>query len=342
MLLTPSAQAGAQPPDLENETQRSLVAACDSTEADGARCLARLVPRYLFGFLSPRISPDGNRFVYTMAKGRGTQVWLYDHRTQGTRRLTHAEGARHDPVWSYDGSKIAYWVSDLAAGFADDVHGIAVVDVGTGREWVVYQPEREVLTFHPSWTPDGRILFGREELRAAIFLDEEGGASRARTQDDAGWAATWIVDADGRNARPFLSGDRGYVAVSWDGRRIAWIEAACAEVGPGVRPPAGLWVASMDGTGERCVLSIPRVAGQHLAWSPDRAFLFFAGSMARDGRRGVYRTPVEGGPPELIGPADEVTGFGVSQGRGVRPSRRAASFSRSSREKNSPDAGVPE
>jgi Tol biopolymer transport system component/predicted Ser/Thr protein kinase len=58
----------------------------------------------------PRFSPDGKQvafYVYDM-RSRRSNIWLYDLRSDGRRRLTTRPGGDFWPVWSRDGSSIFF------------------------------------------------------------------------------------------------------------------------------------------------------------------------------------------------------------------------------------------
>jgi len=70
----------------------------------------------------PHFSPDGTRLLYTRftAGGYGVagskyRVTVYDFATRTTRDLTTGDGESY-PVWSPDGSRIAYFRGDLNCG----------------------------------------------------------------------------------------------------------------------------------------------------------------------------------------------------------------------------------
>lgn len=128
----------------------------------GARsCIANYPGINMAGGLSPRgnealmiLSRDGNPEVYTKDLGSGRLT-----------RLTHtARAGEASPVWSPDGSQIAY-VSDLAGAGSPQVY---VMD-RSGKSRRLTSRGRENVA--PDWGPNGWITFcSRRGGRYAIYI----------------------------------------------------------------------------------------------------------------------------------------------------------------------------
>jgi hypothetical protein len=58
--------------------------------------------------LSPRISPDQKSVAFYQSDGMGFDIWLFDGERGNTRRFTSGPDMAQFPVWSPDGSRIAY------------------------------------------------------------------------------------------------------------------------------------------------------------------------------------------------------------------------------------------
>jgi Tol biopolymer transport system component len=200
---------------------------------------ARRVTRGSEGVWSPR----GDRFAFT----RGGDLFVLQVDGRGLRRLTTDGLAEHNPVWSPDGTRIAYLQQHpadnrLPLGPTDDV---AVVELHTGD---VIQ-----LTTDPdnkrrlSWSPDGKTL--------AYEIHRRFG--------------TIVALIDAATGEPVGNRfDGSYPIWSPGGRRIAYVSA--------YRRRALLVVARSDGSAARILFRGARDVGiDQIAWSPGGRFLCF-------------------------------------------------------------------
>ncbi|MDB4910932.1 MAG: peptidase, partial [Gemmatimonadetes bacterium] len=171
----------------------SLLAAFASAPltAQGTRLLRR-----------PTVSHDNVAFEY------GGDLWVVPRAGGSARRLTSTPSEETDPVFSPDGSSIAY--SATISGNTD----VYVVPVGGG------EPKR--LTYHPGvdyvrgWTPDGkRVVFGSSRGT----LPTPGANSFFRL---------WTVTLDG-SMPEMLPAPRAFTgSLSPDGKRLAYQPVAIA------------------------------------------------------------------------------------------------------------------
>jgi Tol biopolymer transport system component len=195
---------------------------------------------------SPRVSPDG-RFLARHrvdAVRSNPDIWVDDLERGSTLRLTTS--ADHDvmPVWSPDGTQVAY-----RAGTLDKpTIGVAASD-GSGVKRTMSCPKSPC---EPSdWSPDGRFLVltvGRTDV----------------------W--TMPVGSEGQ-AQPLLAESfrERDARISPDGR---WLAHVSDETG---RPEVS--VRSLTGPARRFVVSSG--GGDQPVWRHDGAELFFAGPEGR-------------------------------------------------------------
>lgn len=111
----------------------------------------------------PRWSPDGTRSVFYSNRSGSYEIWTVNHDGSGLRQLTkHPEEDLTNPVWSADGSKVAY-VADLGASY--------ILDLDSGVESIprgVASRERERCDVH------AHVVVGRWWWLAGHFLSDTG------------------------------------------------------------------------------------------------------------------------------------------------------------------------
>ena len=164
-------------------------------------------------------APDGRHIAYSCRKKTGkeyafstdTEIYIYDILTGATTRVPMDGGYDTDPVWSHDGSKLA-WVSMARDGYEADQQRLMVCDVAFGTtdegqsadvtikdiRQLCGSLDRDVAGL--VWTPDdSHIIFNAltEGLQAIFMVDIESDAWARITGED------WPYDFDS----PF-----GYIA----------------------------------------------------------------------------------------------------------------------------------
>lgn len=187
----------------------------------------------------PRISPDGQRVVYTrgwvdkVADRRASSLWIMDADGSRPRALVEGSGAR----WSPDGTRILY----IAEGEPD---GAQLFVRWMDAEGSTTQISRlENTPADPQWSPDGRsIAFTSRVDHRADFAGvdlpdrpdgarwtgepkvvERAGYKRDRQgYIDTGWTHVFVLPADGGTPRQLTQGDWNHSDIAWspDGREI--------------------------------------------------------------------------------------------------------------------------
>jgi Tol biopolymer transport system component len=127
-------------------------------------------------YASPRVSPDGRRFLVWTQGDRN--VWVHDLSRGVTSRLTF-EGRNARAIWSPDGTRITY-----GSSIAGPENLFSRPSDGSGTADRLASSERQQVA--GAWTPDGRTL---------LFLES----------DPAGGSDIWTLPLEGdRRPHPFL------------------------------------------------------------------------------------------------------------------------------------------
>lgn len=129
---------------------------------------------------APAYSPDGTRIAYSRQQPNDSGRVIVVANADGSNAVAHTFGRRtdgragdadFDPVWSPDGTRIAFQrlPSTIDSGFAS---GIWVADVATGaahRVSVTPPSDRSYADSSPSWSPDGtRLVVSRRIQRFPV------------------------------------------------------------------------------------------------------------------------------------------------------------------------------
>ncbi len=222
------------------------------------------------GYLAPAIDPSGNRVAVSIVDDKaGTyDVWVLEIARGTASRLTFDPANDFFPVWSPDGSRVAY--SCTAAGHAD----ILVKDAnGTGEPVAVWTSD--VSKYPTSWSPDGRTLLCQQ--------------TDPKTGIDV-WAAPMtgdgkpypVVQSPGRDILPAFSPDGRWVAYSSDESQAMQVYVRPFPKGD------GRWQVSID-------------TGREAQWSRDGKWIYYLSD-----NNDLMRVPVQtsagfqAGTPERV------------------------------------------
>ena len=173
---------------------------------------------------TPALSPDGTRIAIERGDEatRTTDIWVHDLTTGAATRITSDPAADNWPVWSPDGSQIAF-----ASNRGGSLGLYRTAADGTGAAELLYRPSGNLR--NTDWSPDGRFLTYFDNTSLYVLPLEHAG-ERAAMRIDTG---------PGSRA--------GAAAFSPDGRFLAYaVSQTSAE---GIRQPWEVWVRPFDPSG---------------------------------------------------------------------------------------------
>src|SRR5262249_51881181 len=118
------------------------------------------------GYLSPNISPDGKRVAVQVRTGQDDHIWIWDFAHETLRPLTSGIAHQNYPVWTPDGSRVAFGSFGSTNG-GDSHLEWQVVDGSASPEPLSRGPMAQ---FPVSFSPDGTQLVFMDPNRAAMML----------------------------------------------------------------------------------------------------------------------------------------------------------------------------
>jgi eukaryotic-like serine/threonine-protein kinase len=199
---------------------------------------------------NPRISPDGRRVVVSRSVQGNFDIWLLD----GTRsiRLTFDSALDQFPVWSPDGSQIAFQ-SDRKTPRSIYRRSSSA---GAGSEDLLLESDQ--ITVPSDWSADGKfLLYYRIDSKSARDL--------------------WVLPLQGARAprvvlnTPF---EERWAALSQDGRWMAYMSDESGRSEIYVRPFIG---PTSDTPASAAQWQVSAEGGIFPRWRPDGKELYFIG-----------------------------------------------------------------
>ena len=191
--------------------------------------------------LSPRVSPDNTRVIFSSFVKRGLELMMYSLELGRMVAFPAYNGTNISPAWSPDGSKIA---------FSSSMHGHSEIYVADSSG---ANPKRlTVSTGHPDYSP---------------VWNAKTGAQVAFVSGRTGLPQIYIMDVDGTNVQRMT--DAGYaVSPSWSPNGQLLALAWRRNYGPGA--PGGQDIYLMDVTTRQWVqLTHDSGVNDFPSWSPD-------------------------------------------------------------------------
>ncbi|MBI2265292.1 MAG: PD40 domain-containing protein [Armatimonadetes bacterium] len=232
---------------------------------------------------------DSNVATFTVRRGivfgSGSKIYVMDADGSNQIRLTADASTDVEPVWSPDGTMIAF----LSGSGSIDV--TVMKSDGTEKRLVVSNPGDEN---SPSWSPDGtKIAFG-STVSGSIYSVNVDGSNLISLTNNADHGPAWspdgariafyssrtgnneiyVMNADGSGQVKLTNNAPGFhnVLPSWspDGARIAFwsLRSGSGEV----------WIMNADGANPAQITAIAAPANFQgsPSWSPDQTKIAFA------------------------------------------------------------------
>jgi hypothetical protein len=244
----------------------------------------------------PAISPDQRTVAITAPAAAGVDIWLQDLGRDVLSRFTLGAGTARSPVWSPDGTRLAY-AFQPASAYSYEIY----IKPVTGSA-----PEKllggGVNAYPTDWSSDGRWIVYHQ-------------------QGDATGMDLWLMPLDGdRKPTPFLhtpahemngrfaphsSGGPRWMAYQSDetGRNEIYVQSIPAgmtyqiSTGGGTKPTWRSDGAELFYESNRKLMAVPTTLGTGVAFGPSRELFANADTdgyeVAADGQRFLLNVPVD-------------------------------------------------
>ena len=181
---------------------------------------------------SPRVSPDGNRLIYTVNEAIMTadksefvtQIWLATTDGKENYQVTFGDKSSTNPKWSSDGNSIAF-----TSNRKDNKNNLYVLRLMGGEAEPITDIKSAVGDFE--WSPDGKwIAYSMSDPKVEDEEKNDKGRNDFRWVDDnIKMSRLYVVsvakDANGkRDPRKLTSDNRQVTGFDWspDGSRIVF------------------------------------------------------------------------------------------------------------------------
>jgi Tol biopolymer transport system component len=191
-----------------------------------------------------KISPDGKRAAVLRSEGQKNDIWVVDLSTGGSNRFTFDPAPHGNPVWSPDGSQIA-WQSRKEGGW--EIYRKA--SNGSGNDELLFKATNFSSMNFTDWSRDGRfILFQATpnggQTKTDVFALPMGPGTSADRQPIA------VIQTPASELGAYLSPDDRWIAYLSDetGKQELYVQAFGPGAKPGAASPFGKWMVSKNGS----------------------------------------------------------------------------------------------
>ena len=191
-----------------------------------------------------KISPDGKRAAVLRNEGQKNDIWVVDLATGGSNRLTFDSAQHGNPVWSPDGSQIA-WQSRKEGGW--EVYRKA--SNGSGNDELLFKATNFSSMNFTDWSRDGRFIFFQAtptggQTKTDVFALPMGPGTSADRKPIA------VIQTPASELGAYLSPDDRWIAYLSDesGKQELYVQAFGLGAKPGAAAASGKWMVSKNGS----------------------------------------------------------------------------------------------